>query len=251
MRVAAAWNCVSMFCSSRTRALSRSGSERICCTRAATCCTELLRRRCCSVRLMSSTALATIPSFSPASAATAPPFLSASPLRPNCRRPRRLYTPFMRISSSCVPRSTIRPFWITTIWSESTMVDRRWAMTTEVRPTMRRSRASCTSFSFSLSSALVASSSSRILGSLSTARAMAMRCRCPPESITPRSPTCALYASGMRITKSCALAILAARCTLAMVAPSEPYMMFSSIDMAKRTGSCDTSPICILSHCGS
>mmetsp|Transcript_74941 Transcript_74941/g.201053 ORF Transcript_74941/g.201053 Transcript_74941/m.201053 type:complete len:139 (-) Transcript_74941:416-832(-) len=137
------------------------------------------------------------------------------------------------------------------IWSESTMVERRCAITTDVRPTMRRSSASCTSFSFSESSADVASSSSRILGSLSTARAMAMRWRWPPESITPRSPTWALYASGIRITKSWALAILAARCTLAMVAPSEPYMMFSSIDMAKRTGSCDTRPICIRSHCGS
>mmetsp|Transcript_6267 Transcript_6267/g.9461 ORF Transcript_6267/g.9461 Transcript_6267/m.9461 type:complete len:87 (+) Transcript_6267:381-641(+) len=85
----------------------------------------------------------------------------------------------------------MRPFWRTTIWSESTMVERRWATTTDVRPTIRRSRASCTSFSFSESSADVASSSSRILGSLSSARAMAMRCFCPPESMTPRSPHCA------------------------------------------------------------
>mmetsp|Transcript_4327 Transcript_4327/g.10410 ORF Transcript_4327/g.10410 Transcript_4327/m.10410 type:complete len:99 (+) Transcript_4327:521-817(+) len=97
----------------------------------------------------------------------------------------------MRMSSSCVPRSTMRPFWITMIWSESTIVDNRCAITTDVRPTMSRSRASCTSFSFSESSADVASSSSRILGSLSSARAMAMRCFCPPESITPRSPHCA------------------------------------------------------------
>mmetsp|Transcript_25212 Transcript_25212/g.58414 ORF Transcript_25212/g.58414 Transcript_25212/m.58414 type:complete len:97 (+) Transcript_25212:495-785(+) len=96
------------------------------------------------------------------------------------------------MSSSCVPLSTMRPFWMTTIWSESTMVDRRCAITTEVLPTMSLSSASCTSFSFSESRALVASSSRRILGSLSTARAMAIRWRCPPESMTPRSPTWAL-----------------------------------------------------------
>mmetsp|Transcript_18381 Transcript_18381/g.37296 ORF Transcript_18381/g.37296 Transcript_18381/m.37296 type:complete len:131 (-) Transcript_18381:42-434(-) len=112
----------------------------------------------------------------------------------------------MRMSSSCVPRSTMRPFWMTTIWSESTMVERRWAITIEVRPTIRRSSASCTSFSFSESSADVASSRRRILGSLSTARAMAMRWRCPPESITPRSPTRVWYWSGKAAMKWWALA---------------------------------------------
>ena len=37
--------------------------------------------------------------------------------------------------------------------------------------------------------ALVASSSISIFGSRSSARAIAMRCFCPPESWTPRSPT--------------------------------------------------------------
>jgi hypothetical protein len=39
-----------------------------------------------------------------------------------------------------------------------------------------------------LSIALVESSSTRMRGSLRKARAIAMRCRCPPDSITPRSP---------------------------------------------------------------
>mmetsp|Transcript_58970 Transcript_58970/g.120758 ORF Transcript_58970/g.120758 Transcript_58970/m.120758 type:complete len:229 (+) Transcript_58970:307-993(+) len=210
----------------------------------------LFLRRCCSVRLMSSTADDISCPAAPASFDSLP--CSASlPLSPNCRRPKRLYTPFILMSSSCVPRSTMRPFWITTIWSESTIVESLCAITIDVLPTMRRSSASCTSFSFSESSADVASSSSKILGSFNTARAIAMRWRWPPESMTPRSPTCALYASGMRMMKSCAFAILAARWTFAIVAPSLPYMMFSSIDMAKSTGSWDTRPICMRSHCGS
>ena len=48
-----------------------------------------------------------------------------------------------------------------------------------------RSSASWTSRSDSLSRALVASSSSRIGGSLRIARAIAIRCRCPPESRVP------------------------------------------------------------------
>ncbi len=49
--------------------------------------------------------------------------------------------------------------------------------------------ASCTRYSLSLSRLDVASSSSRMRGSLRTARAMATRWRCPPLSRTPRSPT--------------------------------------------------------------
>jgi hypothetical protein len=58
-----------------------------------------------------------------------------------------------------------------------------------VRSSDRRATASCTSRSLSASSALVASSSSRIGASRRMARAMAMRCFCPPDSMTPRSPT--------------------------------------------------------------
>jgi hypothetical protein len=47
----------------------------------------------------------------------------------------------------------------------------------------------CTARSLSASSALVASSSSRTGASRRMARAMAMRCFCPPDSITPRSPS--------------------------------------------------------------
>ena len=51
------------------------------------------------------------------------------------------------------------------------------------------SKAACTIDSLSLSSADVASSNNKILGSFTRARAMAIRCFCPPLSWVPRSPT--------------------------------------------------------------
>ena len=47
-------------------------------------------------------------------------------------------------SSSCVPRSTIRPWSRTTIWSASRTVERRCAIVIVVRPSASRSSASCT-----------------------------------------------------------------------------------------------------------
>jgi len=44
-------------------------------------------------------------------------------------------------------------------------------------------------FSLSLSRAEVASSSNSILGSLTKARAMAIRCFCPPDNWVPCTPT--------------------------------------------------------------
>mmetsp|Transcript_10904 Transcript_10904/g.24811 ORF Transcript_10904/g.24811 Transcript_10904/m.24811 type:complete len:128 (-) Transcript_10904:989-1372(-) len=122
-----------------------------------------------------------------------------------------------------VPCSTITPpLASTTMLSAFRIVDRRCAITTEVRPCISRSSASCTTRSLSLSSALVASSSSRIFGSLSTARAMAMRCFCPPDSWTPRSPTSVENPAGRRETKLCALAALAAASICSCVASDRP-----------------------------
>lgn len=84
--------------------------------------------------------------------------------------------------------STIRPLLITQIKSALWMVLNRWAMMSTVRPLVALSRASCTTRSDSASRALVASSSTRILGFLIKAREMAMRCFCPPDNVTPRSP---------------------------------------------------------------
>ena len=71
------------------------------------------------------------------------------------------------------------------------MVDSRCAMATTVLPSISLYRLCWMAASTSLSSALVASSSSRIGASFSITRAMAMRWRWPPLSLTPRSPTCA------------------------------------------------------------
>mmetsp|Transcript_23604 Transcript_23604/g.38192 ORF Transcript_23604/g.38192 Transcript_23604/m.38192 type:complete len:104 (+) Transcript_23604:796-1107(+) len=88
------------------------------------------------------------------------------------------------ISFTCPPE-------ITAMRSQFCTVVRRWATTRVVKAeaAWMRSSASCTTRSLSLSRALVASSSSRILGALIRARAMAMRCFCPPLSWTPASPT--------------------------------------------------------------
>uniref|UniRef100_K3ZG63 Uncharacterized protein n=1 Tax=Setaria italica TaxID=4555 RepID=K3ZG63_SETIT len=76
----------------------------------------------------------------------------------------------------------IIPFFTTAITSALCIVDRRCATMTVVLFTITLSRASCTTRSDSASSALVASSRRRILGSFTMARAMATRCFCPPDS---------------------------------------------------------------------
>ena len=55
------------------------------------------------------------------------------------------------------------------------------------------SSAACTIDSLSISRADVASSNSKIFGSLTRARAIAIRCFCPPLSCAPLSPTNVSY----------------------------------------------------------
>mmetsp|Transcript_6020 Transcript_6020/g.16038 ORF Transcript_6020/g.16038 Transcript_6020/m.16038 type:complete len:95 (+) Transcript_6020:2937-3221(+) len=93
------------------------------------------------------------------------------------------------------------------------MVDRRCATTTVVRPTIILFRASCTMRSLCVSRAEVASSSSSTLGFFRMARAMAIRCFCPPDNCKPRSPTCVMYPSGRLLMNLCALAEVAASWT--------------------------------------
>ncbi|WVZ86160.1 hypothetical protein U9M48_032992 [Paspalum notatum var. saurae] len=93
------------------------------------------------------------------------------------------------MSSLCRPLSATLPLFTTAIMSAFCTVERRCATTTHVLPCSILSMASCTSFSDTVSSALVASSSSSTRAFFSTARASAIRCRCPPDSCAPRSPT--------------------------------------------------------------
>mmetsp|Transcript_27108 Transcript_27108/g.59223 ORF Transcript_27108/g.59223 Transcript_27108/m.59223 type:complete len:124 (-) Transcript_27108:447-818(-) len=101
--------------------------------------------------------------------------------------------------------------------------------------------------SLSLSSADVASSSSRIAGSFTIARAIATRCFCPPDSCDP-PPTSVSKPLGNSLMKEYALAIRAAASHSSRVAPGLPYAMFSAMVPLKSTGSCPTSPICWRSH---
>lgn len=114
----------------------------------------------------------------------------------SCMATRRAYTPPCARSVSCVPCSTTWPASNTTIASASRTVDRRCAITRVVRPRIRRCKASWTSRSFSVSRCEVASSSSKIGASLRMARAMARRCRWPPDNCTPRSPIWVSWPSG-------------------------------------------------------
>ncbi len=97
--------------------------------------------------------------------------------------------PLRLMRSSWVPCSCTTPSLSPTIRSAFLMVERRWAMIRVVRPTLARSSASCTAFSLWLSRADVASSSKRILGFLTRARAIAIRCFCPPDSAIPLKAT--------------------------------------------------------------
>ena len=96
----------------------------------------------------------------------------------------------------------------TAILSAVRIVDRRWAMTMVVCA-LDRDNASmlcCTTRSDDASKALVASSSSSTAGRLTNARAMAMRCFCPPDMATPLLPTSVSYPWGNPMMKSCAFA---------------------------------------------
>mmetsp|Transcript_75500 Transcript_75500/g.147846 ORF Transcript_75500/g.147846 Transcript_75500/m.147846 type:complete len:90 (+) Transcript_75500:565-834(+) len=82
---------------------------------------------------------------------------------------------------------------------------------------MSASREACTADWESSSSADVASSNRQILGLRRNTRAMAMRCRCPPLSLPPRSPTRVWYPSFISEMNSWACAFVAADTTCSMV----------------------------------
>ena len=89
----------------------------------------------------------------------------------------------------------IRPSCITTIRSQSITVLNRCAMISVVRPARSASTAAAIRASLSASIWLVASSITRIAGSRRIARAMHSRCRCPPDSPLPPSPSFVSYPS--------------------------------------------------------
>ena len=69
------------------------------------------------------------------------------------------------------------------------MVESRWAITSVVRFSAIFFSSAWIAFSVRESSAEVASSKIRIFGLVTSARAIAMRWRWPPERLAPRSPS--------------------------------------------------------------
>mmetsp|Transcript_39776 Transcript_39776/g.81447 ORF Transcript_39776/g.81447 Transcript_39776/m.81447 type:complete len:132 (+) Transcript_39776:198-593(+) len=115
--------------------------------------------------------------------------------------------------------------------------------------------APCTKASLSASNALVASSSSSTRGALSNARAIAMRCFCPPDSRTPLSPTRVCMPWGKFSMNSIAFALRATSSTFwsrASFPPtatccscsSTPYRMLLRMLVANKIGSCMTEATC-------
>src|ERR1700754_55042 len=97
--------------------------------------------------------------------------------------------PGLAASTAWVPCSTISPRSNTRIRSRLLTVDSRCAITIEVRPFISRSIACWISASDSESRLEVASSRISTGASARNARAKATRCRSPPDSLTPRSPS--------------------------------------------------------------
>ncbi len=132
---------------------------------------------------------------------TQPPLMPA-PLRPRwdpTSRPRRApcgTRSDVASSSWCVPSATATPSASSTTRSASAIVAGRWAMMIVVRPDITSPSAERISCSFVGSTDEVASSRISTFGSAMTARAIAMRWRCPPDSENPCSPISVSYPSG-------------------------------------------------------
>ena len=83
----------------------------------------------------------------------------------------------------------MRPLSITTSRSARLSVESRCAIAKTVRPATSLDSASWIFHSVSVSTLLVASSRIRMRGLCRIALAIEMRCRSPPDSVYPRSPT--------------------------------------------------------------
>ena len=73
-----------------------------------------------------------------------------------------------------------------------------------------------------------------------SARAMATRCFCPPDSVTPRSPTAVSNPAGKASAVSSRQATRDAARTDASSSDASPIAMFSRIVRENRNGSCST-----------
>lgn len=106
------------------------------------------------------------------------------------------------------------------------------------------SSAARTCASLAVSRCDVASSRIRIGAFLRKALAIAMRCRCPPESCTPRSPTWVPRPAGSEATNSFSAARSMARCRSSLVASGRARRILSARLELNRWVSCATRAIC-------
>mmetsp|Transcript_46686 Transcript_46686/g.109850 ORF Transcript_46686/g.109850 Transcript_46686/m.109850 type:complete len:96 (+) Transcript_46686:824-1111(+) len=74
-----------------------------------------------------------------------------------------------------------------------------------------------------------------------SARARATRCRCPPDSISPRSPTFVWYPSSKSFTSASSWAVLAAARTSSSWPSLLPYTMLYQRSSLKSDASCCTT----------
>ena len=111
-----------------------------------------------------------------------------------------------------------------------------------VRPCITSRRRCRISASVCVSTLAIASSRMRMAGSLASARASAARCFCPPESVTPRSPTIVEMPWGKSCTSlaSCAICIISR--VRSALSDGTPKPIFSSRGTENKNVSCGTNP---------
>mmetsp|Transcript_59501 Transcript_59501/g.139267 ORF Transcript_59501/g.139267 Transcript_59501/m.139267 type:complete len:143 (+) Transcript_59501:146-574(+) len=132
--------------------------------------------------------------------------------------------------------------------SQPWIVDKRCAMAKEVRPSRAASKAFWTMASLCVSSALVASSRSITGGLRISARQMATRCFCPPESLLPRGPTSVSRPVLPFLYRKLRLHMFShflMYSSLTVSSSPRPYMILLRTVVLKSTGSCPTKPICL------
>ena len=136
------------------------------------------------------------------------------------------------MSSSWLPISLMSPSLITRMTSALRMVDRRWAMTKDVLPTVRSSIAFWITLSVRVSTDDVASSSIRSGAFSMIALAMVICCLCPAEMLALSSRTVS-SPSGRVLTKWVRPTASQALITSSSVTPSSEYTMFSRMVPSK------------------
>ena len=144
------------------------------------------------------------------------------------------------INSSWVPWAMMRPPSITRIRSASRTEATRWAMMSFVASFSSWANAARIFASVAVSTALVESSKISTLGFFKMARAMQMRCFCPPETFTPPWPRSVSRPPGIRSRNSSAQAARQADQSSSSVAWGLPQRRFSRMVPVNRVFFCST-----------